>query len=263
MVRFRILLADDHPIVRFGLCSLLSSHEEWEICGEACDGQEAVEKCRMIKPDLLILDICLPRMNGGDAAREILKDNPAQRILVLTNVDSEQVICDCLQAGVRGWIFKSDGIDDLVAAIAALQQGRCMFSASVSNLIMDGYLRGQRIAPTANEARRLTSRERQIVQLVSEGKASKEIATLLGVAVKTAETHRSNILRKLRLHSTAELVLYAVRNEIVHVQLPAVANTRQPGNGHARVRSHRLTEDFLTSMPRDGDGAIRLSPSTP
>jgi DNA-binding NarL/FixJ family response regulator len=122
MGAFRILVADDHPIFRFGLRSLLGSHESWEVCGEAADGKQAIEKCRQLKPDLVILDICMPRLNGVDAARQILRDNPAQRILVLASVDSEQVVRDCLEAGVRGWVFKSDGTDDLKTAVEALER---------------------------------------------------------------------------------------------------------------------------------------------
>jgi DNA-binding NarL/FixJ family response regulator len=144
MSTFRILVADDHPIFRFGLCSLLGSHEGWAVCGEAIDGRDAVEKYRLLKPDLLILDICMPKLNGVDAARQILKDNPAQRILVLTNVDAEQVVRDCLEAGVRGWVFKSDGTEDLLTAVEALQRHNCIFSPRVSDLIMDGYLQQHR-----------------------------------------------------------------------------------------------------------------------
>ena len=225
MSTFRILVADDHPIFRFGLCSLLGSREGWEVCGEAADGRDAVEKCRQLKPDLLILDICLPKLNGVDAARQILKDNPAQRILVLTDVDSEQVVGDCLEAGVRGWVFKSDGTDDLTTAVEALQRHKCIFSSRVSDLIVDGYLQRHRVGPAAAKVPKLSPREREVVQLVGEGKTSKEVAIILNVTVKTAETHRSNIMCKLKLHSIAELVLYAVRNEIVHVQLPSGLNT--------------------------------------
>jgi DNA-binding NarL/FixJ family response regulator len=226
---FRIFVADDHPVFRFGLCSLLRSHEGWEVCGEAADGRDAVEKCRQLKPDLLILDICMPRLNGVDAARQILKDNPAQRILVLTDVNSEQVIRDCLEAGVRGWLFKLDGTDDLMTAVEALQQHKSIFSSRVSDLIMDGYLQRHRGGPAAAKVPRLSPREREVVQLLGEGKTTKEVAITLNVTVKTAETHRSNIMLKLKLHSIAELVLYAVRNEIVHVQLPAVLRFPNPG----------------------------------
>jgi DNA-binding NarL/FixJ family response regulator len=236
MSAFRILVADDHPIFRLGVCSLLRSHEGWEICGEAADGRDAVEKCRQMKPDLLILDICMPKLNGVDAARQILKDNPAQRILILTDVHSEQVVRDCLDAGVRGWVFKFDGTDDLVTAVESLQRNKFTFSPRVSDLIMDCYLQRHRVGPAAAKAPRLSPREREVVQLVAEGKTSKEVAVILNVAVKTADTHRSNILLKLKLHSIAELVLYAVRNEIVHVPLPSVVRSPNPGVAEGTAR---------------------------
>lgn len=228
MNAFRILVADHHPVFRFGLCSLLGSHEGWEVCGEAADGRDAVERCRQLKPDLLILDICMPKLNGVDAARQILKGNPAQRILVLTDVNSEQVVRDCLEAGVRGWVFKSDGTDDLTTAVEALQRHKSIFSSRVSDLILHGYLRRHRIGPAAPEVPKLSPREREVVQLIGEGKTTKEVAMILNVTVKTAETHRSNIMFKLKLHSIVELVLYAVRNEIIRVQLPAVLHFPNP-----------------------------------
>jgi DNA-binding NarL/FixJ family response regulator len=223
MSTFRIMLADDHPVFRMGLSSLIRSHAGWEVCGEAADGREAVAKCGELKPDLLILDICMPKLNGVDAARQILKHMRDQKILVLTNVASEQVVRDCLQAGVRGWVFKSNQADELMAAIEQMQQNKSSFSSRVSNLILYGYLHPHRAAPIQALPPRLSLREREVVQLVSEGKTSKEVAVLLGVSVKTAETHRSNIMIKLKLHSTVELVMYAIRNEIIHVQLPNLA----------------------------------------
>jgi DNA-binding NarL/FixJ family response regulator len=178
--------------------------------------------CRQLKPDLLILDICLPELNGLDAARQILKHNPDQAILILTAVDSEDLIRECLEAGIRGWVFKSEATHDLITAVEALQQQKTTFSSRVSDMIMDGYKR-HRVSPIPDKLTRLSPREREVVQLVSEGKASKDIAAILRMSLSTAETHRSNILRKLRLHSIAELVLYAVRNGLVHVHLPAVA----------------------------------------
>jgi DNA-binding NarL/FixJ family response regulator len=237
MGTFRILLADDHPVFRLGLCSLLGSHESWEICGQASDGREAVNKCKQLKPDLLILDIGMPELNGVDAARRILKDNPRQRILVLTDLRSEQTIRDCLEAGVRGWVYKSDDPAELITAVEALQQYRSMFSSRVCDLILDGYLLRQTSGPVALVPPRLSFREREVVQLVGEGRTSKEVAARLGISLKTAETHRSNILMKLNLHSTVELVLYAVQNEMVDVvHLPLVV-PRAPhnGNGHAQI----------------------------
>jgi len=234
---FRILLADDHPVFRLGLCSLLGSHEQWEICGQASDGREAVDKCRQLKPDLLILDIGMPELNGVDAARRILRENPLQRILVLTDVRSDQVIRDCLEAGVRGWVYKSADPVELMTAVEALQQHRSTFSSRVCDLILEGYLQRLRPGPVALMPPPLTFREREVVQLVGEGKTSKEVATTLGISLKTAETHRSNILVKLNLHSTVELVLYAVQNDIVSVvRFPAVV-PRAPhhGNGLERI----------------------------
>jgi DNA-binding NarL/FixJ family response regulator len=223
MNTFRILLAEDHPIFRMGVCSLIRSHEGWDVCGEAADGREAVKQCMQLRPDLLLLDICMPLLNGLDAARQILKRNPEQKILVLTNVESEQVIRECLEAGVRGWVFKSDRAEDVTAAIESLQQNKSSFSSHVSHLILHGYLKPHSVNPTMALPARLSTREREVIQLVSEGKTSKEIAQLLGVTLKTAETHRSNVMLKLRLHSTVELVMYAIRNEIVHVQLPTLS----------------------------------------
>ena len=222
MSTFRILLAEDHPVFRMGMSALIRSHAGWEICGEAADGRESVNQCLQLRPDLLILDISMPSLNGLDAARQILKRNPDQKILILTDVESEQVIHDCLEAGVRGWILKSDAPDELTAAIEQLQQNRSSFSPRVSNLILYGYLKPHSANSIMGRPARLSVREREIVQLVSEGKTSREMAQLLGVTVKTAESHRNNIMLKLELHSTVELVMYAIRNQIVNVQLPTI-----------------------------------------
>ena len=241
MISFRILLAEDHPVFRIGLCSLIRSKAGWEVCGEAADGREAVTKCIQLRPDLLILDICMPNLNGLDAARQILKHIPDQKILVLTNVESEQVIRGCMEAGVRGWVFKSDSTEELIAAIEQMQKSRSSFSARISNLILYSYLKPHSENPTLTTPVGLSGREREVVQLVSEGKSSKEIAQVLGVTVKTAETHRSNVMLKLNLHSTVELVMYAIRNGIVHVQLPT-----KPVPTPAR-------EDFLASAVGSAD----------
>jgi DNA-binding NarL/FixJ family response regulator len=222
MSTFRILLAEDHPVFRMGISALIRSHAGWDVCGEAADGRESVKQCLQLRPDLLILDISMPSLNGLDAARQILKRNPDQKILILTDVESEQVIHDCLEAGVRGWILKSDAPDELTAAIEQLQQNRSSFSPRVSNLILYGYLKPHSTNSIMGRPARLSVREREIVQLVSEGKTSREMAQLLGVTVKTAESHRNNIMLKLELHSTVELVMYAIRNQIVDVQLPTI-----------------------------------------
>ncbi|HEY4904552.1 MAG TPA: response regulator transcription factor [Candidatus Sulfotelmatobacter sp.] len=235
MSTFRILLADDHPIFRLGLCSLLESHDGWKVCGQAIDGRDAVEKCMNLKPDLAILDICMPTLNGADAAAQILKDNPTQKILILTDVDSEKVIRNCLEAGVRGWIFKSDGTDEVTRAVESLQRNNSSFSPRVSDLLMRGYLERPHAGPTPAKVPRLSPREREVLQLVAESKTSREVGVILNISAKTAETHRSNLMTKLRLHSIAELVLYAVRNEIVHVQIPVINALAERGNGLATL----------------------------
>ena len=218
---FRILVADDHEVVRRGLCALLRNQPEWEVCGEAGDGREAVEKVLTLKPEVVILDIGMPNLNGLEATRQILKTNPQIKVLVLTLHDSDQVVQEVLNAGARGFLLKTDAARDLVAAVEALRRGKTYFTPKVAAMVLDGYLRRENgTTPERPARRRLTPREREVVQLLAEGKSSKEVAVVLGLSVKTAETHRSNIMRKLELHSVSDLVLYAVRNNIVHMVQP-------------------------------------------
>jgi len=220
---FRILLADDHEVVRRGLCSLLKAQPDCEVCGEAADGREAVEKALKLKPEIVILDIGMPRLNGLEATRQILKVIPETKILILTLHDSDQVVREVLDAGARGFLLKSDAARDLVSAIEALRRDKIYFTPKVASMVLNGYLQSRSAPASGNETRgRLTPREREIVQLLAEGKSSKEVAVTLGLSVKTAETHRSNIMRKLDLHSVSDLVLYAVRNNIVHVIQPSL-----------------------------------------
>ena len=211
----RILIADDHEVARKGIRALLEDHVGWEVCGEARDGREAVESASRLKPDVLLLDVGMPNLNGLDAARQILAMTPEARILILTVHDSEQVVREVLAAGARGFLLKSDAGRDLVAAVEALQHRRTFFTPKVAQMMLDGYLRPQE--SDASEKCVLTPREREVIQLVAEGKTTKEVATALNLSVKTAETHRTNLMRKLDLHSVADLTLYAVRNGIVQV----------------------------------------------
>ena len=212
----RILIADDHEVARQGIRSLLESHAEWEVCGEARDGREAVDYASRLKPDVLLLDIGMPNLNGLDAARQILATMPEARILILTVHDSEQVVREVLAAGARGFLLRSDAGRDLLAAVEALQHRRTFFTSSVAQMMLDGYLRPEDDGDAARQCV-LTPREREVLQLVAEGKTTKEIATALSLSVKTAETHRTNLMRKLDLHSVAALTLYAVRNGIVQI----------------------------------------------
>jgi DNA-binding NarL/FixJ family response regulator len=211
-------VADDHEVVRRGLCSLLRSQPEWEVCGEAGDGREAVEKVLTLKPNVAILDIGMPNLNGLEATRQILKADPHVKVLILTLHDSDRVVQEALNAGARGFLLKTDAARDLVAAVEAVRKDKTYFTPKVAALVLDGYLRPDNGTVPESPARsRLTPREREVVQLLAEGKSSKEVAVVLGLSVKTAETHRANIMRKLKLHSVSDLVLYAVRNNIVHM----------------------------------------------
>jgi DNA-binding NarL/FixJ family response regulator len=226
MSPLHILVADDHEVVRRGLCALLKSHQGWDVCAEASDGREAVEKAKQFKPDIVILDIGMPNLNGLAATRQILKDDERQKVIILTVTDSEQVIREVLAAGARGFVLKSDAARDLIAAVEALQKDRTFFTPRVGQMVVSGYLNGhsqpEPIIPT------LTPREREVVQLLAEGKSTKEVAAILGLSTKTAETHRSNIMRKLGIHSVSELVMYAVRNNIVQVQVLEEDNKGEP-----------------------------------
>jgi DNA-binding NarL/FixJ family response regulator len=212
----RILIADDHEVARHGIRALLESHPGWEICAEAKDGREAVEGADRYKPDVLLLDIGMPNLNGLDAARQILATSPDARILILTIHDSEQVVREVLAAGAKGFLLKSDAGRDLLAAVEALQHRRTFFTPKVAQMMLDGYLRPHEDNDPSDQCV-LTPREREVIQLVAEGKTTKEIATALSLSVKTAETHRTNLMRKLDLHSVADLTLYAVRNGIVQI----------------------------------------------
>jgi DNA-binding NarL/FixJ family response regulator len=217
----RILIADDHEVARQGIRSLLERHPGWEVCGEAKDGRETVELASRMNPDLILLDIGMPNLNGLEAARQILAASPEIAILILTMHDSDQVVREGLRAGARGFLLKSDAGRDLVAAVEALQLQRTFFTTRVSQMVLEGFLDrdnrpdGSRNDDDSNEV--LTGREREVIQLLAEGKTSKEVAVTLNLSVKTAETHRTNLMRKLGLHSVADLTRYAVRNGIVQV----------------------------------------------
>ena len=216
MGALRILVADDHEVARQGIRSLLESHPGWEVCAEAKDGREAVEGAGKYRPDVLLLDIGMPNLNGLDAARQILATYPDARILILTIHDSEQVVREVLAAGAKGFLLKSDAGRDLLAAVEALQHRRTFFTPKVAQMMLDGYLRPHEETDPSGQCV-LTPREREVIQLVAEGKTTKEIALALSLSVKTAETHRTNLMRKLDLHSVADLTLYAVRNGIVQI----------------------------------------------
>jgi len=217
----RILIADDHEVARRGIRSVLESHPGWEVVAEAKDGRETVELAVRTQPDVVLLDIGMPNLNGLEAARQILAASPDIAILILTMHDSDQTVREVLRAGARGFLLKSDAGRDLVAAVEALENRRTFFTTRVSQMVLEGFLdrNGRHFVPpekdTPNDV--LTAREREVIQLLAEGKTSKEVAVTLNLSVKTAETHRTNLMRKLGLHSVADLTRYAVQNGIVQV----------------------------------------------
>ena len=215
MTKVRILLADDHEIVRRGLRALLETRQDWEICAEATTGREAVDQAIQHKPDVVVLDISMPELNGLEAARQITKAVPQAQVLILTMHDSEELVQELLNAGARGYVLKSDAGRELVAAVDAVRQHKPFFTSRVSEMVLDGYLKRADAGISEVKRARLTPREREIVQLLAEGKSNKEVAVALSISVKTAETHRANIMNKLGLHSVTELVRYAVRNKMV------------------------------------------------
>ncbi len=213
MNKIRLLVADDHELVREGLRKLLEPHGEWEVCAEAVNGREAVAKAHQLRPDLAILDFSMPELNGLEAARQIRAELTNTEIIILTMHETDALVRDVLAAGVRGFILKSDAGRVLVQAVKSVLAGRSFFTAKVSDLVLQGYLDpGDSGEDAAGSP--LTPREREIVQLIAEGKSSKEIATCLEISEKTVETHRSNLMRKLGLRSVSDVVRYAVRNRI-------------------------------------------------
>ncbi|HUI73624.1 MAG TPA: response regulator transcription factor [Candidatus Acidoferrum sp.] len=205
----RILLADDHALVRQGLNSLLE-REGFQVVGQAADGQEAIREVELLHPDVAIMDISMPGFNGLNAARELARSFPKVKTILLTQHDEEQYVSEALEAGVKGYVLKSQAASDLLHAIRQVSRGQVYLSPGVSRAVMETCR-----SKTEKSGIRLTLRERQVLQLIAEGKSTKEVASLLGISVKTAESHRTRLMQKLDIHETASLVRYAVRLGIV------------------------------------------------
>jgi DNA-binding NarL/FixJ family response regulator len=207
----RIVVVDDHEVVRTGLRALLQKHAGWEVCGEACDGNEALVEVGKLLPDVVIMDVMMPELNGLEAARRISSVLPKVKILMVSMYDSEEMLKEALEAGAHGYVLKLDVAGELAPAIDAILKGRTFISRRMT--------RSSPSPPAAPEAtvsqRGLTGREREVLQLLAEGKSSKEVASALNISIKTADTHRMNIMQKLDLHSVADLTRYAIRNRIV------------------------------------------------
>jgi DNA-binding NarL/FixJ family response regulator len=207
----RILLADDHETVRKGLRSILGARPDWEICGEATNGREAVEQAARFKPDLVIMDIGMPGLNGLGATRQIIRELPGTEVLILTMHDSEQIVWEVLDAGARGFVMKSDAASQLIAAAEALLEHKLSLTSKISEILLRAYLSK---SPRADSAQ-LSVREQETLELLAEGKTNKEIGEALHISVKTAEAHRALLMKKLNLRNMAELMRYAVRKGII------------------------------------------------
>jgi DNA-binding NarL/FixJ family response regulator len=211
LVSTTILIADDHDVVRRGLRSLLETRSQWRVIGEARDGKEAVRAASEGKPDIAIIDYALPQLNGIEAARQIRHHVPATEVLIFTMHHSEELLHDALQAGARGFLLKSDADDYLIAAVHALSQHKPFFSGTLSEHLIDPFL----LQSKRSQGAGLSQRERSVVHLIAEGKTNKEMADALGVSPKTIEAHRAAALRKLKFRTTADLVRYAVRHNLI------------------------------------------------
>jgi DNA-binding NarL/FixJ family response regulator len=213
MKKLRILIADDHPLVRHGLRSVLEAQEGWTVCGEAEDGRSAVKLGLELKPDVFLIDVTMPELNGLDATRQICRERSDAAILILTMHESDQLRADLIRAGARGCLLKSDSPRQLLAAVEAVASGKQYFTHRVTGPI--GSNERSPNHTTVETPVRLSAREREIVQLLAEGRTNKEIAALLSIAYKTVDAHRTNIMKRLNMHSLADLVRYAVRERII------------------------------------------------
>jgi len=210
----RIMLADDHDLIRLGLRHVLERNPEWKVCGEASNGREAAEIAATLKPDIAIVDLSMPELNGLEATRQILRSVPGTSVLIYTINESEKVVHEALSAGAKGIVLKSDLSSAIVQAVETLAQGKPYFTSRVAEAVLKAYL-AQRAAGNESEVTVLTSRENEVLQLLAEGKTNKEVASILGISTRTAETHRADIMHKLDLKSLSDLVRYAVRNGVI------------------------------------------------
>jgi DNA-binding NarL/FixJ family response regulator len=215
MTEIRVIIADDHEIVRQGVRKLIESENGMVVCGEAVCGRDAVELATRLNPDVAILDISMPGLNGIEATRQILRANPKIRILMFTMHDAEQLVHEVFGAGAKGYLLKSDAGRHLISAVRTVASGSHYFSSRLSEVIFESFLRRDVPHLPSDSQQKPSAREREIIQLLAEGKSNKEVATVLGISVKTAETHRAAVMRKLGLHSISELVRYAIRNHII------------------------------------------------
>jgi DNA-binding NarL/FixJ family response regulator len=215
MSTIRILVADDHGVVRRGLRLILERHEGFEVVGEAADGREVVRLAEEFSPTIVIMDVGMPQLNGIDATAQIIHRDPRVGIIILSMHSDEGYIVRALSAGAKGYLLKESVEEDLVQAVRIVAQGRPFFSPKITQTLLDDYVRQLQQKGLQDSYDLLTAREKEVIQLLAEGKSNKEVATILDLSVYTVETHRTNLMQKLNLHNTAEIVLYAVRKKII------------------------------------------------
>ena len=219
--KLRILLADDHGLVRRGARTILQTHRDWKVVGEAENGREAMEKALKLKPDVLVVDISMPELDGIEVTRQIRDSLPHIKVLVLTMHESVHMVRRALAAGANGYLLKSDIVDFLPKAVRAVADNKRFLTPKISEIVLEGFINaGDKPEEEKPAGPRITPRELEIIRLLAEGKSNKELSTHLGITVRTVETHRSKIMLKLGLHSLAELIHYAMRNEIISVKRP-------------------------------------------
>jgi two-component system, NarL family, response regulator NreC len=213
--KLRLVLADDHTLMRHGLRKILEERPEWEVIAEVGDGREAVKKCLALKPDVAVLDVAMPLLNGIDATQQIVRKVPETKVLVLSMYSDEAYVTRALQAGATGYMLKDSAGKDLLKGIASVAAGQAYFSPAIASLMLDDYVRRVAGSGVVDRYETLSEREREIFQLIAEARTNKEVAELLEISPATVETHRARILQKLDIHNTAELVLYAVRRGVI------------------------------------------------
>jgi two-component system response regulator NreC len=213
----RVLLADDHQVMRRGLRAVIETMEGWEVCAEVQTGRDAVLQAERLRPEIAVLDMTMPELNGLEATRQIRKVSPQTEVLIFTGHETEELVHQVFEAGARSYILKTDGKDQLEAALRALAEHKPYFTTQIGEILFSKILTKKKGSATEEPTTtgRLTDREREIVQLLAEGKSNKEVADFLGISVKTTETHRAAIMRKLQLKAFSELVRYAIRNHII------------------------------------------------
>jgi DNA-binding NarL/FixJ family response regulator len=215
MAKIRVLIADDHQVMRRGVRAVIELIPEWEVCGEASTGRDAVDMAERLQPEIVIMDVSMPELNGLEATRQIRKISPSTEVLMFTGLETEEMVRQVFEAGARSYILKTDGREQLECALRSLAEHKPYFTTKIGEILFARFLQGKTRMDEESTEGRLTDREREIVQLLAEGGSNKEVADRLGISVKTVETHRAAVMKKLKFKSFSDLVRYAIRNNII------------------------------------------------